>query len=220
MRHWKTILALAVLCCGVAYAQLANSNYEEQGGLKWHIGGELEVESTGEISVESSGLLDVESGGEIDINSGATLDVNGTLDIDGATTFGSTVGIEAASVVTAATGSTINVSGTLNVDVGDLQINATAVTCTGDELNQLDEAEGGIETGISLSNDGADNYSGSAAVTFAAAKTDAAYIVLCTLDNSDGNVYYTANSTTGFTINVTNASDSSDCTVSWWVFPN
>jgi len=41
------------------------SNYSEQGGAKWVVGGELEI--TGDLSIESGGEIDIESGGALKI---------------------------------------------------------------------------------------------------------------------------------------------------------
>lgn len=41
------------------------SNYSEQGGAKWVVGGDLEI--TGDLSIESGGEIDIESGGALKI---------------------------------------------------------------------------------------------------------------------------------------------------------
>lgn len=50
---------LAVLLPLVALAQYSTSNYREQGGARWVIGGSLDVASGGDLDVESGGALKI-----------------------------------------------------------------------------------------------------------------------------------------------------------------
>ena len=50
---WIACLGFAGALAFVAGAQLPASNYHEQGGARWVIGGTADVESGGEIEVES-----------------------------------------------------------------------------------------------------------------------------------------------------------------------
>ncbi len=49
------------------------SNYEEQGGARTVIGGELDVVSGGQIDIESGGSINLASGAALNIASGASL---------------------------------------------------------------------------------------------------------------------------------------------------
>lgn len=76
MRTWKSWTILAALCligAGVAVAQLANSNYRQAGGLRWVIGGSLDVESGGSLAIESGGESEFESGSDLKMNGMLTL---------------------------------------------------------------------------------------------------------------------------------------------------
>jgi len=51
-------VSFAVICAaGIVFAQVPSSNYREQGGVRWVVGGSLDVSSGGEIDVESGGYL-------------------------------------------------------------------------------------------------------------------------------------------------------------------
>lgn len=56
-------------------ATYQTDNYEEQGGARTVIGGELDVVSGGSIDLESGGNIDVLSGAAIDIASGGDISV-------------------------------------------------------------------------------------------------------------------------------------------------
>ena len=57
-KRWIVLTVVILLCvCGIALAQLANSNYREAGGLRWVIGGSIDVESGGEMDFESGSEL-------------------------------------------------------------------------------------------------------------------------------------------------------------------
>lgn len=50
---------ILVLAAGIGIAQYSASNYREQGGLRWVIGGSLDVISGGDLDVESGGALKI-----------------------------------------------------------------------------------------------------------------------------------------------------------------
>ncbi len=55
---WIVIVVSLICLAGtIAIGQLANSNYREGGGLRWVIGGSLDVESGGEVDFESGSEL-------------------------------------------------------------------------------------------------------------------------------------------------------------------
>jgi len=177
---------------------------------------------SGTIILESTAVLDLQSGAIAGF--AGTVNTSGTWNFEGGANVdfedSSFQSFESGSVLDIESGATQGVAGTLNVSQSSLQIAAVAVDATAAELNQLDEAEGGIETGITLTNAGGLGvFSGSSAVTFATAKSTAAYIILLTADTTDADLFATANSTTGFTINVSNASLSDNVTVNWKVLP-
>lgn len=86
------LVASLIAFAFAAIAQLASSNYREQGGLRWVIGGSL----------------DVESGGEIDIESGGALKIDGTAVTSTAAELNAVDGIGGATGLTLANGESIN----------------------------------------------------------------------------------------------------------------
>lgn len=82
----RIILVLAVVfAAGIAIGQNV-SNYMEQGGERWVIGGTLDIASGGELDIESGGTLEVNGTLELDGTVDATTDV--TVGTDSSTTFG------------------------------------------------------------------------------------------------------------------------------------
>lgn len=109
---------LPLVVAGIALTQPSDSNWREQGGLVWHIGGDLDIESGGEIEVESGGTLDIQSG--------STVTNAGTTTASGATTFDGTV--TANSTLTAA--GIVSLTGSTTVVEIPCTVGATAATVT------------------------------------------------------------------------------------------
>ena len=125
--------AALLLAAGGAIAQLANSNYREAGGLRWVIGGSLDVESGGEIDIESGAAFKIAGSDlatELAILDGVTAS---TADLNATTNFEETISATTSEV-------TIAAGKTLDVPAGNLQIANTAITATAAELNVLDNS--------------------------------------------------------------------------------
>ena len=58
MKRWIILIAAVVMAVGLAIAY-STSNYMEQGGARWVVGGQLDVVSGGELDVESGGALKI-----------------------------------------------------------------------------------------------------------------------------------------------------------------
>lgn len=97
------ILAAALLgvAAGVALTQPSDSNWREQGGLIWHIGGDLDVESGGEIDIEAGGALVADAESTVTLNTTST--IAGPLKVSG-TKGGVTLTLNAGSTTKSATG--------------------------------------------------------------------------------------------------------------------
>lgn len=97
------ILAAALLgvAAGVALTQPSDSNWREQGGLIWHIGGDLDVESGGGIDIESGGALVADDGATVTLNT--TSNIAGPLKVGG-TKGGVTLTLAAGATTASATG--------------------------------------------------------------------------------------------------------------------
>lgn len=54
---WAALCVAVLLLAGVAIGQYTTSNYHEQGGARWVIGGSLDVASGGDLDIESGGSL-------------------------------------------------------------------------------------------------------------------------------------------------------------------
>ncbi len=104
MRKRILIGLTLVFCAGVAIAQLPNSNYHQAGGLRWVVGGSLDVESGGEIDVESGGTLKIagtavtSTAAELNIMDGVTATAAEINRVDGLSVSSFTICGEATTV--------------------------------------------------------------------------------------------------------------------------
>lgn len=148
MKRLLAITACVVLACvTVALAQYNTSNYREQGGARWVVGGSCDVASGGDLDIESGGAIKI--AGTTITSTAAELNV-----LDGVTATyaeinlldGSVAGTSVASKVLTL-GATKNTDsldvGYINITVAKLYIGAVAVTSTAAELNKLDAVTAG-----------------------------------------------------------------------------
>lgn len=63
---------LFAFAAGVAITQPLTSNWMEQGGIIWHIGGDLDIETGGEIDVEAGSALRLQNAGTVVLAAGST----------------------------------------------------------------------------------------------------------------------------------------------------
>lgn len=90
---WLALLLALVLVAGVALGQYSASNYREQGGARWVIGGELAITTGGELDGTEGGAVRIPNGsappatcsvGAIFLDTDETVDTNCTTTADNA----------------------------------------------------------------------------------------------------------------------------------------